>query len=54
MARNEYYTTNCYTVLNIPYVPNTNAIQDSEFYSEYYSIAPSLFFKVSDKAITSL
>ena len=53
MARNEYYTTNCYTVLNIPYVPNTNAIQDSEFYSEYYSIAPSLFFKVSDKAISS-
>jgi hypothetical protein len=49
----DYYSTNYYTSLNIPYVPNSKALEDNEFYSQYYNSSPNLFYKVSDKAISS-
>jgi hypothetical protein len=53
ITQNDYYNTNFYTALNIPYVPNTNAIEDSEFYSQYYLNSTTLFFRVSDRSISS-
>jgi len=55
MSAYEYDTTNYYAKFNIPYVINTNALNDTDFNSEYYDTddTNSLFYRVSDKAIST-
>ena len=55
MSLFEYDTVNYYTKFNIPYVINTDALNDTDFKEEYYDNddTNSLFYRVSDKAIST-
>ena len=55
MSLYEYDTVNYYAKFDIPYVINTNALNDTAFKEQYYDNddTDSLFYRVSDKAIST-